>query len=519
MKIISGTQMRTLDQRTITEKGIPGELLMERAGILAGKALKKWALRCQKEFELEDIPRIIFLAGKGNNGGDAFVAAKFLYEQGMKIFLYCVGDPARIKGDALTHFNRMPSCLQEMAGTEVPEEIFSPGNILVDSLLGTGFSGSLRTEYAAVCRRINSSGAWVVSMDIPSGLNADSGEADPDAVCAHLTLSMAFPKKGMFSPQGIRLTGSLQILDIGIDHALAENLEQTLECTTVCEAASLLKKESFDTHKNLRGHVFVFGGSHLYSGAVLLCAESALRSGAGLVSCFIPEGMNGFGTVPKALMMRVLPSPDGFLQGDLPRDPDPEKADSLAVGPGMGCSASSVPFLGKLLSLEKPLILDADGLNLLSSHSVLQEILLSRKTPAVLTPHPGEMKRLLQAFAPGKIFTSRQEQALFLAGVTHSIVVLKGARSIVASTDGRSAFNISGSPVLATAGSGDVLCGILAALTADRGRELFDSVRLGVFLHGLCGENASADGQDFLIADELTCRIGNALKQIRLGQL
>ena len=157
--------------------------------------MKKWALRCQKEFELEEVPRIIFLAGKGNNGGDAFVAAKFLYEQGLKIFLYCIGDPARIKGDALTHFNRMPSCLQEMAGTEVPEEIFSPGNILVDSLLGTGFSGSLRTEYATVCRRINSSGAWVVSMDIPSGLNADSGEADPDAVCAHLTLSMAFPKK------------------------------------------------------------------------------------------------------------------------------------------------------------------------------------------------------------------------------------------------------------------------------------------------------------------------------------
>lgn len=515
MKVISGTQMRALDQRTVTEKGIPGEFLMERAGTLAGRALKQRALHCLKAFELDAPPRIIFLAGKGNNGGDAFVAAKFLYEQGLNVALYCVEDLSRIRGDALIHFKKMPSFLQKMAGTEIPEEIFSPGNIIVDSLLGTGFSGSLRAEYAALCRRINSSGAWIVAMDIPSGLNADSGEADPDAVCAHWTLTMAFPKKGMFSPQGILLTGSLQILDIGIDPAFAENLEGTLECTTVNEAASLLKRVPFDAHKNTRGHVFIFGGSRLYSGAVLLCAEGALRSGAGLVSCFIPEGMSVYSPVPKALMMRVLPAPEGFLQGDLPWE-DLSKASSIGVGPGMGCSPSSVPFLEKLFSVEKPLILDADSLNLLSCHPILLEKLSSRKAPAVLTPHPGEMKRLLDSIAPGRMFDSRQEQALFLAEKTHAIVVLKGARSVVASPEGRVFFNTSGSPALATAGSGDVLSGILAALIADRERDPFDSVRLGVFLHGLCGETATDSGEEFPLADDLLLRIREALKFLRM---
>ena len=517
MKAISGTQMRTLDQRTIAEKGIPGEVLMERAGIAAGKALEKWSLSriAEPGRNVEQI-HFVFLAGKGNNGGDAFVAAKFLHEQGYAVSLYCAEAISRIKGDALIHFRRMPRFLQEMASSAlIPDSAFAKGNILVDALLGTGFSGSLKEEYAVLCRRINDSGAFVAAMDIPSGLNADTGEADPDAVCAHLTLTMALPKKGMFSARGIRLTGRLQVLEIGINREWAEDLPEVWECTGPEEAASFLKKVPFDTHKNARGHVFVFGGSSLYSGAILLCAESSLRSGAGLTSCFIPEGMRIYSSVPKALMMRMLPSDNGFLQGDLPDSVDLSRADSIAAGPGMGTSEFSVSFLEQIFAAEKPLTLDADGLNLLALHPVLQRKLPARKAPTVLTPHPGEMKRLLDAFAPGRSFASRMEQALFLAEKCRAVVVLKGARTVVASPDGRTALNLSGSPVLATAGSGDVLCGILAALAADSERDLFDSVRLGVFLHGLCGEFAERSGNGCCIADDLLPLIGKAMQSLR----
>lgn len=523
MKAVTGTQMRSLDRRTITESGIPGEILMERAGILAGKALEEWILHLRKEEGKEELfgdpgdgRRIVFLAGKGNNGGDAFAAAKFLHEQGYSVSLYCVEDLSLIRGDALAHFRKMPRFLQEMASFPIPEEVYSPDNILVDSLLGTGFSGSLKERYASVCRSINSSGAWIAAMDIPSGLSADTGQADADAVCAHMTLTMASPKKGMFSEQGIRLTGRLQVLDIGIDKTFYRELEETLECTSLEEARSFLKREQFDTHKNRRGHVYVFGGSILYSGAVLLCAEAALRSGAGLVSCFVPEGMGFFSSVPKALMVRVLPSGSGSLQEESLAEIDLEKASSLAVGPGMGTSAESIPFLKKILKAELPLVLDADGLNLLALyHAELFPLLSARQAPTVLTPHPGEMKRLLESLAPGKNFVSRQEQALFLAQKSHAFVVLKGARSLASAPDGRAAVNLSGSPALATAGSGDILCGILGALMADPVRDPFDSVRLGVFLHGLCGELASCSMTRSFIADDLILLIGKALRRIR----
>ncbi|MBO4633545.1 MAG: NAD(P)H-hydrate dehydratase, partial [Lentisphaeria bacterium] len=486
MKAVSGTQMRALDRRTIEETDISGEQLMEKAGMLAGSGILKWLSETGLNAQT---PKIVILAGKGNNGGDAFVAARLFAAAGYEISLHCTAKEAELCGDALTMFRRMPASIQENISTDLTQaDLSDPHIVIVDGLLGTGFHGSLRPPYRKWCSLVNQSGHPVAALDIPSGLDADNGEADLDAVTADITFTMAAPKTGMFSPAGIRHTGRLRVLEIGIPSVYLDELPDTIECTDISLLKSILKREPFDAHKYTRGHLFVAGGSKLYPGAPLLAAEAGLRTGAGLVTCCLPEQAEIHAAIPKALIVRRLSSSAGFFTLDSAAEllAMSDKAGAFAIGPGMGTAEKSAGFLEKMLEVKVPLLLDADALNLLSVHPELIKKMRNRPNATVLTPHPGEMKRL--AGILDLETESRLEQAKEAAGKLNAYVIYKGPRTIVAAPDGKTAINLSGCPALATAGTGDILSGMAGAFLLNREWDVFDAVRAAVFLHGYTAE-------------------------------
>ena len=515
MKAVSGTQMRSLDRRTISEAGISGAQLMERAGLLAGAGILRWLAETGLD---RSGPEIVVLAGKGNNGGDAFVVARLLSDSGYDVSLHCAAPGSELAGDALTMFRRLPSPVRDHISFELTgKDVAGPDRIVVDGLLGTGFHGTLREPYKTWCRLVNGSGLPVVALDIPSGLDADSGEADPDSITADITFTMAAPKTGMFSPEGIRRTARIRVLDIGIPSGFVDDLPDTVECTDSSAVKKLLIREPFDVHKYTRGHLFVAGGCTLYPGAPLLASEAALRTGAGLVSCFLPGPAEIYGRVPKALILRKLVSPTGFFSaaGASELLSTADRAGAFVVGPGMGCAVECTGFLEKMLGVKAPLLLDADALNLLVLHPGLIGKLKEREFPTVVTPHPGEMKRLASVLALDTGASSRPEIAVSAAKQMNAYVIYKGPRTVVAAPDGRAAVNLSGCPALATAGTGDILSGMAGAFLLNREAEVFDSLRAAVFLHGHCAELAAPLGSRGFIADDFLPRIGEAVRRLR----
>jgi NAD(P)H-hydrate epimerase len=348
-----------------------------------------------------------------------------------------------------------------------------------------------------------------MSLDIPSGINADTGEAEL-AVTADLTATLAAPKAGMFLRQGPEQCGRLRVLDIGIpadiiDAQPAWQAEDGLspEGFSFAEATALLSREPFTTYKNQRGHLLVVGGSREYSGAPLLTATAALRASAGLVTLALPESCQPLGSLPCGVMVRRFSTVQELLLLA-------EGKSALALGPGLGTSDAAAEAVAALLALELPTVLDADGLNLLAAYPRWLE---KQHPQLLLTPHPGEGKRLSQAFLNGNEPLGTNWTSRDLARATGAVVLLKGCRSQVAAPDGQLSLNLSGAPSLATAGSGDVLTGICGALLAN-GLTPFDAARLGCFLHGLTGELATPCGSRGVIADDLPALLPDAFRLI-----
>lgn len=517
MKAVSGTQMHELDQRTIRECGISGEHLMNTAGLLAGGIILDWLTETGLG---NPMPKIAVLAGKGNNGGDAFVVAKLLSDMGYPVSLHCISHESRLSGDALTMFQRLPMNLRcDVSYSLSKNDLADSRTVVIDGLLGTGFRGSLREPYRAWCAAVNHSGQPVIALDIPSGLDADSGKADPDAVIADLTVTMAAPKTGMFSAAGIHCTGLLRTVDIGIPADFYSELPDTQDCTGAPDVKNFLKREDFDAHKYTRGHLFIAGGSRLYPGAPLLSSEAALRSGAGLVSCCLPEQAEIYASVPKALIVRRLPGKRGFFSSESAERLLPllDKAGAMVIGPGIGNEPGCADFVERLLPLELPLVLDADALNLLSRHPEWVRLLQARHHATVLTPHAGELKRLTDMLNLPSEDSSRSAQAVSAAGKLNAYVVSKGARTLIAAPDGRCSVNLSGCPALATAGTGDLLAGMTGAFLLNRNLDVFDAVRTAVFLHGAAAELAAPIGSRGWIADDFPAWIGPAMRRLRVN--
>lgn len=502
MKVFDVETMRNLDRMTIENDLVSGKILMERAGFGAGEII----LNYMNKFDPSFFRRFLIICGSGNNGGDGFVISRYLANHcKSEIIVYMVGKIDENKSpDAAFHASLIPESVKVEDVENYDPEM---GDVTVDCLLGTGFKGPLKPLYNMIIKKVNSSPGRVVSIDIPSGLNGNDGTFAGTAVKADLTISIAYPKIGIFRNDGPSYSGSLKNVDIGISD---RNMEPLLDALFIDDIRRIMPRISLDSHKNSRGSVLVAGGSALYGGAVFLSGEAALRAGAGL--CRIVTPNCDVTSRRLSLIVRHSGEKNGYLGRENFADirEDMEKSDSIVLGPGIGTDERTVTFVELMLNVNKKMVIDADALNLISSNRHIWKNGEGR----VLTPHPGEMKRLLKGFGLEHVLTeNRHLQALELAKVTDSIVILKGFHSIIAAPDGRFRVNTSGNSNLATAGSGDSLTGVIAAFMNHPFKDLYDAASAAVFVHGLAGE-LSGYGCG-TIGDDLPELIAAACKMVR----
>lgn len=489
MRLISTDSMRTLERAAIAN-GISEIQLMGEAGSGAAEVINEW---CSEHLPPSGQRRFIVICGRGNNGGDGLKVAQDLigkFNRKCEIFMMAPVE----KMSATSQYYSKGLNLRPITELSIVR-----GDVIVDALLGTGLSGPLKENFRQIISTINHSGVPVVSLDCPSGLSGDNGAVDPVAVEASLTITFGYPKIGLAIGEASKYTGAIRVVPISIPAATSHGAD----LITMQDCAKVLTRLDRNAHKNSRPRVAVIGGSSKYPGAPQLSAIAALRAGAGLVRLLLPPKapvQTPLAIIPEFTGNSFMEAEDMMLHSDI-----------AVIGPGWSEGNSKV--LQMLLNGEKTVVADADALNLIAAHPEL--IRRSGPAPLIMTPHPGEMARLQQGFHLTPPPT-REQAAQQLSIHCNAIVVLKGARTIVAAPDGTTAFNSSGSPALATAGSGDVLSGIIAATAGNRsGRALFDAVCTAVFIHGLAGE-MHPYAERSLIADDLPLLAAKAIKAISL---
>lgn len=500
MKVFDVETMRMLDNITIQRIGIPGEILMERAGIGAGEMILDFVYKLNPSFSR----RFIILTGSGNNGGDGFVISRYLAKMtNNEIWVYTVADIKSLKSPtAAFHAALIPESVNV---SDVENLSIKDSDIIIDCLLGTGFKGILKEPYNNIIKKINESGNTVIAIDIPSGLNGDDGSNDGLAIKADMTITIGYPKIGFFKNNGPSYCGIIKVLDIGIND---NNMKSLLDTVFIDDVRRMIPEIAFNVHKNSRGSVLILGGCSLYGGAPFLSGLSALRAGAGMCRVITPN--KDINNSKLALIIKRINDDYGYFREsgfDLIHE-EIEKSDSIVIGPGMGTDEQSVKFLEKVLSLDKKIVIDADALNIISNNRHI----FKNNGCQVMTPHPREMKRLLKSFGLDEYLNKeRHLQAVKLAETTGSYVVLKGFHSIIAAPDGNWRLNCSGNQNLATAGSGDCLSGVIAAFL-NRISDPYDAISSAVFIHGLAGEMSSFGTGT--IADDLPELIAGAIKEI-----
>jgi len=487
-------QMRAIDRWAIEKRGIPSLDLMERAG--AGLALTVDRL----------VPRgpIAVVCGKGNNGGDGFVAARLLDEFGRDVRVLRLAEQAEYRGDAAENLRRL----------EGAHELFSPAAlgdaaVIVDAIFGTGFDGEPRGLAEDAIEAIDALDVLVVSADIASGVDASTGEAADVSVRATQTATFAVAKPGHWIAPGKQQTGELRVIDIGIPSGAPVQADVGLLTARV---HAVVPGRDAPGTKFTSGHVVVAGGSRGLTGAPCLTSEAAMRAGAGYVTALVPGSLElVFETRLLEVMTRALPDEDGALipGGVEAALEEIERAGALVLGPGLGRSESAFAFARELAaSAGVALLLDADGLN---AHAGSLDDLAARGAPTVLTPHAGELGRLLGR-SSREIEAQRLRSAREAARRARAVVVLKGDDTIVVAPDGTAAVNDLGAPALATAGTGDVLSGVIGALLA-KGLDPFAAACAGVRRHAAAGRVAAAEhGPDGVIASDVIAALPRALQ-------
>jgi len=509
MKVLTAEQMRKVDQVTM-ERGIPGLVLMENAGHRVVEVMAE-------EFRPLSAHRIVVFCGKGNNGGDGFVVARQLFTRIRPKALWVVlaGDPAELKGDAAANYQMLRACGCPVH-QDLPWEARS-ATIVVDALLGTGLSGPARGRMLELIDLINQGfpEAKVVAVDIPSGLSSDTGQLLGPAVRADVTVTFTAPKVGHVLPPACDYVGRLYVRPIGSPPELYEQ-DDSIQLSLVepAEFRLLFAPRPPGAHKGTFGHVLVVAGSRSKPGAAAMTGLGALRAGAGLVTVATAESAAPvvMAHAPE-LMIEPLPETSGGAisreaAGRLFEKVLPGKT-VVALGPGLGTEPPTVELVRRLvMECELPMVVDADGLNALAGWS------FQAKQFRVLTPHPGEMARLLGT-TTRQILEDRLGQARQLAANTGCLVVLKGQRTIIAQPDGRAWVNPTGSPALATGGSGDILTGLVAGVLAQHPGQKLQAVLAGVYLHGLCGELAARRWTEFCVkATDLLESLPDAIRAV-----
>jgi NAD(P)H-hydrate epimerase len=473
--------MRAIDRFAIDRLGVPGLELMERAGLGVARAVEQVARD----------GAVAVVCGKGNNGGDGFVAARVLREAGRSVRVLCTAPPDEYSGDARTNLERLPG--------ESPRELDGAtsldATVVVDALLGTGFEGTPRGAVAEAIAAVNAVRAEVVSVDVPSGVDGSSGVVAADAVNATVTVTFQLGKPGLWIAPGKWHAGEVRVVDIGIPREALESAPPAREHGAVGlieEAiAAELPRRGFSSTKFSSGHLLVVGGSPGLMGAPRMAAHGAMRSGAGYVTACVPASLAGIlatASTPET-MTRALPDEAGSLtEAGLEIVLEAaSRGGALALGSGLGRGPSAISFVRTLAQrAELPIVLDADGLN---AHAGELEVLARRPAPTVLTPHAGELGRLL-GVSSSEVERERLHHARVAAERAGSIVVLKGDDTLVVSPDGLALVNRGGSPALATAGTGDVLAGVIGALLAG-GLDALTAAAAGVWMHAAAGREAA----------------------------
>ena len=500
-RVLTAERMRAADKAAGAHFGMPAAVLMENAGRCLADAARELG---------HPGARHVVVCGTGNNGGDGLVAARFLHAWGLRVTLVLVGDRARLSSESRRNLHALPSRVQpEPPG---PVEVRA-GDVVVDALFGTGLSRAPSGEFAAAIehmRRWRAAGARVVAADIPSGLHTDTGVPFEPCVEADVTVTFGFLKRGQVLEPGATLCGDTRCVDIGIPPEAIEadpDSEGELLLLEEADARGALAPRRSDTHKGTYGHVLVVAGSHGKSGAAALSALSALRSGAGLVTVATrsPVVESVLGHAPEVMGWPLeARGPLGLADLDSLRAAARDKS-VLVVGPGIPRGEETVKLLGELLSsVEVPVVLDADALNAIATDL---GVLRKAKGPLVLTPHPGEMSRL--ASVPTKeLQKSRVEVARSFARKQGVTLVLKGARTLIAHSDGTVYVNPTGNPGMATGGMGDVLSGIMGALLG-QGLKPPEAAWTAVYAHGLAADLRVAEtGRLGLIATDVIQGLG-----------
>ncbi len=472
-------QVRELDRRAIEGAAIEGYTLMCRAGAAALAELRtRWP----------EANRLVIVCGAGNNAGDGFVVARLARDAGLAVRLLLVVPRERLKGDALRAARDCAAA--GLVFEPFAAESLGAADVVVDALLGTGVDRPVAGDFLAAIEAINAAGRPVLALDVPSGLDADRGWPCGAAVRATATITFVGLKQGLFLGLGADFTGELAFAGLGIPSQLGVDLEPSLERLGATDLDQALPRRPRSAHKGSNGRLLLLGGGPSMGGAIRLAAEAGLRVGAGLV--YVATHPDNVGIV-------LAGRPELICRGvNAPAELDEliEQSDAAVLGPGLGQTAWARRLWRHLLQSRLPLVVDADGLNLLAAEPV-------QRTSWALTPHPGEAARLLGRDG-ASVQADRLAAVRELTGRFGALVVLKGANSLVALPEGQQPVGVCdhGNPGMATAGMGDVLSGVIGGLLAQT-HDLTRSVRAGVLLHALAGDAAAADGERGMIAGDL----------------
>lgn len=492
MYLVTAEEMRDMDRNTIDSFGVPGRVLMENAGRGAVRVLLKSFPDIQNR-------NVGVIAGRGNNGGDGFVIARYLFQRGVRVKVFLLAERSAVKGDAAANLELLYKL--NVPVIEIPEPSAMVSHkiamlhqqIWVDAILGTGLNSEVKGYFKEVIRFLNESGKPVFAVDIPSGLNSDTGQPLGECIRASATATFAYAKTGHCVYPGAELTGALTVVDIGIPPFMADQVSPRQHLMNRKNMSGLLINRSPDAHKGSAGHLLVVAGSPGKSGAAAMTAVSAMRAGAGLVTAAVPVSIHS-ALETLAIEIMTCPLPDegsGMLgMGAFESIMDQSsKKQCLALGPGMGQSDDARSLTAAIVQESRiPVVIDADGLNCIAGQT---DILKSVEIPLVLTPHPGEMARLT-GLSTAEVQKDRIACARQFAQTTGTHVVLKGAATVIAHPDGSVYINQTGNSGMASGGMGDILTGIIAGLIT-QGYSCESAVRLGVYMHGLTADTLSRE--------------------------
>jgi NAD(P)H-hydrate epimerase len=513
MQVVTAAEMQEMDRRTIDSFGLPGRILMECAGRGATRTFLEKVYRAGSG-------RVGIVAGRGNNGGDGFVMARYLAQQQIDVSVFLLSEYGAVKGDAAVNLELLKALNVPVMELTGPEQFAQHQSDMlhvgcwIDALLGTGLNSEVKGHFRRVIEFINARQRPVLAVDIPSGLNADTGQICGVCIQATATATFGLPKIGHVVHPGVQYCGYLDVIDIGIPPFIANQVKVQQSVITAGKVKLMVDRRLADDHKGRTGHLLVIAGATGKTGAAAMTANAALRAGAGLVTLSLPEALN---PVAEAQLIEAmtLPLPDkgtGLILEEAFETLTAQASgkQALAIGPGLGTESHTRNLVLRVVKdLKLPLVIDADGLNNLVGHTAL---LRHRSAPTVLTPHPGEMARLT-GVSVKQIQQDRLNSARKVAMEHQVYVVLKGARTVVADPQGYAWINPTGNAGMASGGMGDVLTGMIAGFLA-QGCSALEASVAAVYLHGLAADMLSTNMPWGYLATEVIEAIPRAIGKV-----